>query len=118
MAQFNYLNEINNVAKTMDGPLSRGPPQRWAKKTVNENINPGLSASFKNHSNVNISACNLSMQKLSVSGNLSCNNSVLSSNKTPTRNDNRKGKKTPSKTKSPGTSHFFVTSFIHSIFAC
>lgn len=39
------------------------------------------------------------MQKLSVSANQSCNNSVLSSNKTPTRNDK---KKTPSKNKSPG----------------
>ncbi|XP_063891462.1 cell division cycle protein 20 homolog isoform X1 [Helicoverpa armigera] len=102
MAQFNYLNEINSLA-TMDGPITRGPLQRWAKKSNSENINP-LSTSFKNHSNVNLSTCNQSMQKLSLSANQSCNNSVLSSNKTPTRNDNKKGKKTPSKNKSPGRS--------------
>lgn len=100
MAQFNYLNEINSLA-TMDGPLSRGPLQRWAKKSNIENMNPSLSASLKNHSNINLSACNQSMQKLSVSANQSCNNSVLSANKTPTRND-KKAKKTPSKNKSPG----------------
>lgn len=86
----------------MDGPLSRGPLQRFPKKSNIENINSTLSASLKNQSNVNVSACNLSMQKLSVSANQSCNNSVLSSNKTPIRNENKKGKKTPSKNKSPG----------------
>ncbi|PZC84082.1 hypothetical protein B5X24_HaOG205804 [Helicoverpa armigera] len=86
----------------MDGPITRGPLQRWAKKSNSENINP-LSTSFKNHSNVNLSTCNQSMQKLSLSANQSCNNSVLSSNKTPTRNDNKKGKKTPSKNKSPAS---------------
>lgn len=95
MAQFNYLNEIKSLA-TMDGPITRGPLQRWAKKSGNENINP--SSSLQNISN-NISMCSQSMQKLSVSSNQSCNNSVLSSNKTPTRNDK---KKTPSKNKSPG----------------
>ncbi|XP_059057333.1 cell division cycle protein 20 homolog [Achroia grisella] len=103
MAQFNYLNELNSLA-TIDGPLTRGPLQRWAKKTNNENHNPSLSASHKNISNANISSCNQSMQKLSLSANQSCNNSVLSSNKTPTRNENKKGKKTPSKNKSPGRS--------------
>ncbi|CAG4935951.1 unnamed protein product [Parnassius apollo] len=88
----------------MDGPITRGPLQRWAKKTTNENINPSLSASFKNVSNANLSSCNQSMQKLSISANQSCNNSVLSSSKTPTRNENKKGKKTPSKNKSPGRS--------------
>lgn len=101
MAQFNYLNELNSLA-TMDGPITRGPLQRWAKKSSNENVNPSLSASFKNQSNINISSCNQSMQKLSISANQSCNNSILSSNKTPTRNENKKGKKTPSKNKSPG----------------
>lgn len=86
----------------MDGPITRGPLQRWAKKGCNENINPSLSNSFKNHSNINISSCNQSLQKLSISANQSCNNSALSNNKTPTRNENKKGKKTPSKTKSPG----------------
>lgn len=100
MAQFNYLNDLKSLA-TIDGPITRGPLQRWVKKTNNENHNPSLSASFKNISN-NISSCNQSMQKLSISANQSCNNSVLSSNKTPTRNDNKKGKKTPSKNKSPG----------------
>ncbi|KAI8421857.1 hypothetical protein MSG28_009793 [Choristoneura fumiferana] len=103
MAQFNYLNELNSLATTMDGPITRGPPQRWVKKSNNENINPSLSASFKNTSNVNISSCNQSMQKLSISTNQSCNNSVHS-NKTPTRNEPKKGKKTPSKNKSPGRS--------------
>ncbi|KAF9822861.1 hypothetical protein SFRURICE_016095 [Spodoptera frugiperda] len=102
MAQFNYLNEINSLA-TMDGPITRGPLQRWAKKSNSENINP-LSTSFKNHSNVNLSSCNQSMQKLSISANQSCNNSVISTNKTPTRNEHKKGKKTPSKNKSPGRS--------------
>lgn len=101
MAQFNYLNELNSLA-TMDGPITRGPLQRWVKKTANENINPMMSASFKNVSNTNLSSCNQSMQKLSLSANQSCNNSVLSSSKTPTRNENKKGKKTPSKNKSPG----------------
>ncbi|XP_045499370.1 cell division cycle protein 20 homolog [Colias croceus] len=103
MAQFNYLNEINSLA-TIDGPITRGPVQRWAKKSGNENINPALSASFKNNTNVNLSSCNQSMQKLSISANQSCNNSVLSSNKTPTRSENRKNKKSPSKNKSPGRS--------------
>ncbi|XP_045769215.1 cell division cycle protein 20 homolog [Maniola jurtina] len=103
MAQFNYLNDLKTLA-TIDGPITRGPLQRWVKKSNNENINPSLSTSSKNISNINLSACNQSMQKLSVSGNLSCNNSVLSSNKTPTRNENKKGKKTPSKNKSPGRS--------------
>ncbi|XP_050674618.1 cell division cycle protein 20 homolog [Leptidea sinapis] len=102
MAQFNYLNELNSLA-TIDGPLTRGPLQRWAKKTNNENMNPGLSSSVQNASNINVSSCNQSMQKLSISVNQSCNNSVLSSNKTPTRTD-RKSKKTPSKNKSPGRS--------------
>lgn len=101
MAQFNYLNELNSLA-TIDGPITRGPLQRWVKKTNNENINPSLSTSIKNISNINVSSCNQSMQKLSLSGNHSCNNSVLSSSKTPTRVDNKKGKKTPSKNKSPG----------------
>lgn len=88
MAQFNYRNEIISLA-TIDGPLTRGPPQRFAKKNTKENINPGLS----------ISSINQSVQKLSVSGNQSYNNSVLSTNnKTPTRNDN----KSKSKSKSPG----------------
>ncbi|XP_049872484.1 cell division cycle protein 20 homolog [Pectinophora gossypiella] len=102
MAQFNYLNEIKSLA-TMDGPITRGPLQRWAKKTGSENINPALSASQQNISN-NISVCNQSMQKLSVSANQSCNNSVLSSNKTPTRNEKKSKSKTPSKNKSPGRS--------------
>ncbi|XP_060801427.1 cell division cycle protein 20 homolog [Amyelois transitella] len=96
MAQFNYLNEINSLA-TMDGPLTRGPLQRWEKKSNIENRNPSLSTSFKNVSNANISSCNQSMQKLS----LSANNNV-STHKTPPRNENKKGKKTPSKNKSPG----------------
>ncbi|XP_038214149.1 cell division cycle protein 20 homolog [Zerene cesonia] len=103
MAQFNYLNEINSLA-TIDGPITRGPVQRWVKKSGNENINPVLSTSFKNNTNVNISSCNQSMQKLSISANQSCNNSILSSNKTPTRSENRKSKKSPSKNKSPGRS--------------
>ncbi|XP_063622293.1 cell division cycle protein 20 homolog [Cydia splendana] len=102
MAQFNYLNELNSLATTMDGPITRGPPQRWAKKSNNENINPSLSASFKNSSNVNISSCNQSMQKLSLSANQSVNS--VHSGKTPTRSENKKGKKTPSKNKSPGRS--------------
>lgn len=106
MAQFNYLNELNSLGK-LDGPITRGPLQRWVKKTNNENLNPSLSASFKNISNINLSSCNQSMQKLSISANQSCNNSVLSSNKTPTRNENKKGKKTPSKTKSPGKIFFY-----------
>ncbi|KAJ2951190.1 hypothetical protein O0L34_g5582 [Tuta absoluta] len=105
MAQFNYLNEIKSLA-TMDGPITRGPLQRWAKKSGNENINPNFNASQQNISNnISVSACNQSMQKLSVSANQSCNNSVLSLNKTPTRGDNKRTKsKTPSKNKSPGRS--------------
>ncbi|XP_013173335.1 PREDICTED: cell division cycle protein 20 homolog [Papilio xuthus] len=103
MAQFNYLNEINSLA-TMDGPITRGPLQRWIKKSNNENINPSLSSSLKNISNANISSCNQSLQKLSITANQSCNNSALSNSKTPTRNENKKGKKTPCKTKSPGRS--------------
>ncbi|XP_061714538.1 uncharacterized protein LOC133523048 isoform X1 [Cydia pomonella] len=102
MAQFNYLNELNSLATTMDGPITRGPPQRWAKKNNNENINPSLSASFKNSSNINISSCSQSMQKLSISANQSVNS--VHSSKTPTRSENKKGKKTPSKNKSPGRS--------------
>lgn len=101
MAQFNYLNEINSLA-TMDGPITRGPLQRWVKKSNNENINPSLSSSLKNISNANLSSCNQSLQKLSITANQSCNNSALSNSKTPTRNENKKGKKTPCKTKSPG----------------
>lgn len=87
----------------MDGPITRGPPQRWAKKSNNENINPSLSASFKNSSNINnISSCNQSLQKLSISANQSCNS--VHSSKTPTRTESKKGKKTPSKNKSPGRS--------------
>lgn len=108
MAQFNYLNELNSLGK-LDGPITRGPLQRWVKKTNNENYNPSMSASFKNISNINISSCNQSMQKLSLSANQSCNNSVISSNnKTPTRNEHKKGKKTPSKTKSPGKFDYFL----------
>ncbi|XP_013173253.1 PREDICTED: uncharacterized protein LOC106121961 [Papilio xuthus] len=103
MAQFNYLNEINSLA-TIDGPITRGPLQRWIKKSKNENINPSLSSSLKNISNANISSCNQSLQKLSITANQSCNNSALSNSKTPTRNENKKGKKTPCKTKSPGRS--------------
>ncbi|XP_041979792.1 cell division cycle protein 20 homolog [Aricia agestis] len=101
MAQFNYLNELNSLAK-LDGPITRGPLQRWVKKSGTENINPSLSNSLKNISNINLNSCNQSMQKLSVSGNVSCNNSTNVI--TPTRNENRKGKKTPSKNKSPGRS--------------
>ncbi|CAH4034005.1 cell division cycle protein 20 homolog [Pieris brassicae] len=102
MAQFNYLNELNSLA-TIDGPITRGPLQRWVKKSGAENMNPTLSTS-KNISNANLSGINQSMHKLSVSANQSCNNSVLSANKTPTRADIRKNKKTPSKNKSPGRS--------------
>ncbi|CAG4930584.1 unnamed protein product [Colias eurytheme] len=117
MAQFNYLNEINSLA-TIDGPITRGPVQRWAKKSGNENINPALSASFKNNTNVNLSSCNQSMQKLSISANQSCNNSVLSSNKTPTRSENRKNKSpgrsttpTPNKaSKTPNKADRFIPS--------
>lgn len=108
MAQFNYLNELNSLA-TLDGPLTRGPLQRWVKKS-NENVNPTLSNSLKNMSNINLSVCNQSLQKLSLSASQSCNNSSVLSNKTPTRNENKKGKKTPSKNKSPGNYpiYFFI----------
>lgn len=105
MAQFNYLNELNSLA-TMDGPITRGPLQRWVKKSSTEN---SLSTS-KNMSTANLSGINQSMQKLSVS-NQSCNNSFLSVNKTPTRTDLRKNKKTPSKNKSPGRVLFNVIYF-------
>lgn len=101
MAQFNYLNELNSLA-TIDGPITRGPLQRWVKKSNSENVNPSLSTSLKNMSNLNISSCNQSMQKLSISSNQSYTTNALSSNKTPPRNENKKGKKTPSKNKSPG----------------
>lgn len=97
MAQFSYLNEINSLA-TMDGPITRGPLQRWVKK-ANENIKPGLNASYKsqkNISNINIS-CNQSLQKLSISTNQSVNTTV-STTKTP----NTKVTKSPSRIKSPG----------------
>lgn len=112
MAQFNYLNELNSLA-TIDGPITRGPLQRWVKKSNNENINPALSASLKNISNINLSSCNQSMQKLSISGNHSGNNSNISNNKTPTRIENKKGKKTPSKNKSPG--NFYILYLIKQI---
>lgn len=109
MTQFNYLNEINSLA-TIDGPITRGPLQRWAKKSNNENNNPNNST--KNMSNFNLS-CNQSFQKLSIS-NQSFNTSVLTSNKTPTRIENKKTKKTPNKNRSPGKLNNANVQYVHS----
>lgn len=87
MAQFNYMNEINNLL-SMDGELTRGPIPRWQRKL-------DLSTS------VNNSSINTSKPKLSVSYNHTGAAATSISNKTPNKKTSMESKKTPSG-KSPG----------------
>lgn len=46
MAQFNYLNELNNIL-TMDGELTKGPAPRWQKKLDLSTASTSFNASSK-----------------------------------------------------------------------
>lgn len=86
MAQFNYLNEINNVL-TLEGDLTRGQMPRWQKKL-------DISTSSQN------SSINTSKPKLSISYNGYAAAAAAASNKTPNKASD-KNSKSPS-SKSPG----------------
>uniref|UniRef100_A0A6M2DIJ8 Putative anaphase promoting complex cdc20 cdh1 and ama1 subunit n=1 Tax=Xenopsylla cheopis TaxID=163159 RepID=A0A6M2DIJ8_XENCH len=79
MAQFNYLNEFNNIM-SFDGAITKGPLPRWQKKELDASTNSSTG--------------NISRQKLSISQQ--CNASV--SSKTPSKHKQGNNKKSPSKT--------------------
>lgn len=89
MAQFKYVNELNNLLN-IDGPITKGPLPRWQRKGIENNS----------------SSANLSLNSSKHKSNSSINNS-----KTPTKSSGadvvrtkKTPAKTPSKNKSPGRS--------------
>lgn len=88
MAQFNYMNELNNIIQ-LDGELTKGPAPRWQKK-----LDMSASTSF------NASTINSSRQKLSIS--FSSQQAVPAgtlSGKTPKKSGNSGTKTSPGKAK-------------------
>ncbi|XP_055599474.1 cell division cycle protein 20 homolog [Uranotaenia lowii] len=90
MAQFNYINELNNIL-TMDGELTKGPAPRWQKKLDMS----AASTSFNATGSMNTSRHKLSMsfsnsQQQIPAGTLS--------GKTPKKHSGSGSKTSPGKT--------------------
>lgn len=90
MAQFNYINELNNII-TMDGELTKGPAPRWQKKLDLSAASTSFNASSMNTSRQKLSASFTNSQQAVPPGMLS--------GKTPNKKPGGSGSKTPGKGK-------------------
>jgi len=88
MAQFTFVNDLNNALR-MDDPLTRGPAPRWQKKAMDS-------------SSSNMSSANISLNASKSKSNLKTPKKDPNNKKTPSKTPSKTPKKSPGKSPSGG----------------